>query len=76
MANVSHQFNDIIARNITHNEEHRMTARAFFGNNHDYKGALPCQTCGDPVPEDTWHEEMGYCVECQHNAFDHSDEEK
>jgi formamidopyrimidine-DNA glycosylase len=74
--NFGKQFDEIIGHNISNIEEHKMTARAIFGTNHDYKDAMPCQTCGEPVDTDTWHEEMGYCVDCQHNAFDHSDEEK
>lgn len=36
---------------------------------------MPCQTCGTPVDTDTWHEELGFCIPCQHDYFDHSDEE-
>jgi hypothetical protein len=31
---------------------------------------LPCQTCGKPVDEDTYEEELGFCVPCQHDYFD------
>lgn len=36
---------------------------------------MPCQTCGTPVDTDTWHEELGFCIPCQHDYFDHNDEE-
>ena len=31
----------------------------------------PCQNCGVGVPSDVWAEELGFCVECQHEYFDH-----
>ena len=36
---------------------------------------LPCEKCGDPVEESIHAEELGFCVDCQHEYFDHSDEE-
>jgi formamidopyrimidine-DNA glycosylase len=74
--NFGRQFDDIIERNFTPHEMHEVNARVTFGHDTDYKNSLPCQTCGEPVDTDVWHEEMGYCIDCQHNAFDHSDEEK
>lgn len=45
------------------------------GGAQEYKstGFLPCNRfgdCGTNVPEDTWHEEFGFCVDCSHLYFD------
>lgn len=32
---------------------------------------MPCQNCGVGVPSDVWAEELGFCVPCQHEFFDH-----
>jgi hypothetical protein len=34
---------------------------------------LPCQTCGVAVDKDTHKEELGFCVPCQHDYFDHKE---
>ena len=31
---------------------------------------MPCQTCSVGVITDTWLEELGFCVDCQHAYFD------
>lgn len=31
----------------------------------------PCENCGVAVPADVWEEELGFCVPCQHEYFDH-----
>ena len=34
---------------------------------------LPCQTCGVAVDKDTHKEELGFCVPCHHDYFDHKE---
>jgi hypothetical protein len=39
---------------------------------YEYTGTLPCRNfghCGTDVDEDIWHEELGFCVPCQHKYF-------
>lgn len=39
-----------------------------------YTGFLPCNRfghCGEYIPEDIWHEEIGFCVDCSNLYFDH-----
>jgi len=36
---------------------------------------LPCDECGVPVDADIHAEELGMCVECSNEYYDHSDEE-
>ena len=31
----------------------------------------PCHNCEVAVPSDVWVEELGFCVPCQHEFFDH-----
>lgn len=31
--------------------------------------SLPCDTCGTPVDKDIHKEELGFCVDCQHEYF-------
>ena len=33
----------------------------------------PCQNCGVGVPSDVWAEELGFCVPCQHEYFEHAE---
>ena len=40
---------------------------------YESNGFLPCNNfghCGTNVEEDIWHEELGFCVDCQHDYFD------
>jgi hypothetical protein len=32
--------------------------------------------CDVPIDEDVWHEEMGMCVDCSNDWYDHDDEEE
>ncbi len=39
---------------------------------YEYTGELPCiefGQCGTYVPEDIWHEELGFCQPCQEKYF-------
>jgi hypothetical protein len=40
----------------------------------DKSETLPCQTCGVAVDKDTYEEELGFCVPCQHDYFDEEKE--
>jgi hypothetical protein len=33
----------------------------------------PCNNCGVGVPSDVWAEELGFCVPCQHEYFEHAE---
>jgi hypothetical protein len=35
----------------------------------------PCDKCGTLIDTDIHAEELGMCVECSHDYFDHKDEE-
>lgn len=36
---------------------------------------LPCVWCDVPIDEDVWHEELGMCVDCSNDWYDHEDGE-
>ena len=39
---------------------------------YESNGYLPCNRfgdCSEYVEEDIWHEELGFCIECQHMYF-------
>jgi hypothetical protein len=36
---------------------------------------LPCQTCHEMIPAETWLEELNFCLPCSNAYFTHEDEE-
>jgi hypothetical protein len=34
---------------------------------------LPCDKCGDRIDKDIHAEELGMCVDCSHDYFDHKE---
>ncbi len=59
---------ELTARRWSHDEP---VGTGLFTFTH-YKG---CDKCGEPVKADINAEKVGFCVERQHEYFDHSDEE-
>jgi hypothetical protein len=35
----------------------------------------PCDICGIPIKTDIHKEELGMCIECSNNYYNHDDEE-
>lgn len=52
-----------------------LSERMEYEYDDDGDATLPCDECGVPVDADIHAEELGMCVECSNEYYDHSDEE-